>query len=244
MNKYIIFLITIFAIGLGVLFLVPGDKIQIPNLNPQVLEDYKKLDTPKIIDNQATSLTPQDPSLTPQVENKIMQDENKKEMSQLNATVSRATLNTNKGKITIEFFSKETPKTVANFIKLSQENFYDGIKFHRVIKGFMIQGGDPLTKDDSKMNYWGQGGPGYAFEDEIHSKNKNNKGTISMANSGPNTNGSQFFINVNDNNFLDTKHTVFGKVINGMDVVAKIENTPTSSDRPIEAVTINSISLE
>jgi peptidylprolyl isomerase len=104
-----------------------------------------------------------------------------------------------------------------------------------VIKDFMIQGGDPLTKDDTKMDYWGTGGPGYQFADEITTNNKNNKGTISMANSGPNTNGSQFFINTKDNNFLDTKHTVFGKVISGMDTVEAIEALQTNtSDRPMK----------
>lgn len=156
-----------------------------------------------------------------------------------------ATLKTNMGDIKIEFLSSQAPKTVENFTKLAGEGFYNGIKFHRVIKGFMIQGGDPLTKDDSKQAEWGTGGPGYKFADEITAKNRNDVGTISMANAGPNTNGSQFFINVNANNFLDTKHTVFGKVVAGMDVVTKIENTPTApGDRPLSAVVINSIVLE
>ncbi len=159
--------------------------------------------------------------------------------------VMTATLNTNKGAITIEFFDTLAPKTVENFTKLAKDGFYDGIKFHRVIKGFMIQGGDPLTKDDSKAAMWGKGGPGYQFADEISAGNKNDAGTISMANAGPNTNGSQFFINVNNNNFLDTKHTVFGKVVVGMDVVTSIENVKIgANDRPIEAVVINSITLK
>ncbi len=154
-----------------------------------------------------------------------------------------ATLHTNKGDIIIEF-SAQTPLTVDNFTTLAKKNFYDGVKFHRVIEGFMIQAGDPLTKDDAQMSSWGTGGPGYTFQDEISTENKNNIGTISMANAGPDTNGSQFFINVKNNNFLDTKHTVFGKVIAGMEVVSAIEQTPTGSgDRPIEAVVINSISI-
>lgn len=158
--------------------------------------------------------------------------------------VMKAIMSTNKGDIEIEF-GTNTPNTVENFIKLAKEGFYDGVKFHRVIKGFMIQGGDPLTKDDSKQAFWGTGGPGYKFADEITPSNKNDVGTISMANAGPNTNGSQFFINVNANNFLDTKHTVFGKVIKGMDVVTAIENTPTApGDRPIDPVVIKSITLE
>ena len=138
----------------------------------------------------------------------------------------------------------ETPLHRDNFIKLTKNKTYDGTLFHRIIKSFMIQGGDPLTKDDNQAAMWGTGGPGYKFEDEIGPDNNNEEGTISMANSGPNTNGSQFFINVNNNNFLDTKHTVFGKVTEGMDVVTAIEMTPTTpSDRPLEPVVINSITI-
>lgn len=159
--------------------------------------------------------------------------------------IMNATFHTNKGDITIELFSDATPKTVENFIKLATSGFYNGVKFHRVIAGFMIQGGDPLTKDDSQAARWGTGGPGYTFADEIHTGNANNTGTIAMANAGPNTNGSQFFINVANNNFLDTKHTVFGKVVTGMDVVSAIEQTPTGAgDRPVTPVVINSITLQ
>lgn len=154
------------------------------------------------------------------------------------------TLHTSKGDITLEMMEKEAPGTVANFAKLAKEGLYDGTKFHRVIKGFMIQGGDPQTKDDSLMSRWGTGGPGYKFADEIHANNHNAAGTIAMANAGPNTNGSQFFINVKDNNFLDTKHTVFGKVVSGMDVVQAIENVATNeTDRPLEAVVITSVTV-
>lgn len=156
----------------------------------------------------------------------------------------QATLHTNQGDITIEFYA-DAPNTVANFTKLAGEGFYNGTKFHRVIKGFMIQGGDPLSKDDSMAARWGTGGPDYKFADEIHANNKNDIGTISMANSGPNTNGSQFFINVAPNNFLDPKHTVFGKVIAGMDVVTAIEGTPTgANDRPSTPMVIESVTLK
>lgn len=159
--------------------------------------------------------------------------------------VMNATLHTNQGDITIEFLDVDAPNTVANFTKLAKSGFYDGTKFHRVIAGFMIQGGDPLSKDDSMMSRWGTGGPGYQFADEIHANNKNAIGTIAMANAGPNTNGSQFFINVANNNFLDTKHTVFGKIIAGMDVVKKIETTPTGSgDKPTSPMIIESIALQ
>lgn len=156
-----------------------------------------------------------------------------------------ATIHTSEGDITIDFLENDAPNTVANFVKLAKEGFYDGTKFHRVIKGFMIQGGDPLTKDDAMSARWGTGGPGYQFADEIHANNRNNPGTISMANSGPNTNGSQFFINVAPNNFLDPKHTVFGTVTAGMDVIAKIENTPTGAgDKPVTPMVITSITLK
>lgn len=167
-----------------------------------------------------------------------------KKLTDNNKKIMQATMHTTMGDIEIEF-GTTTPKTVENFVKLAKDGFYDGVKFHRVIKGFMIQGGDPLTKDDSQMAYWGTGGPGYKFNDELVSTNKNDIGTISMANSGPNTNGSQFFINTNANNFLDPKHVVFGKVTKGMDVVTAIENTKTGpGDRPIESMVIKSITLK
>ena len=155
-----------------------------------------------------------------------------------------ATLHTNQGDITIELFDADAPKTVANFTKLAKSGFYDGTKFHRVIPDFMIQGGDPLTKDDAQKARWGTGDPGYKFADEIHANNRNVIGTIAMANAGPDTNGSQFFINVADNNFLDAKHTVFGRVTEGIAVVQKIEGTATdASDRPIEPMVIERITV-
>ena len=166
------------------------------------------------------------------------------EKTEVTKNMTIATLHTSMGDIEIEFFDTLTPNTVANFTKLAKAGFYDGVKFHRVIKGFMIQSGDPLTKDDSKMAMWGTGGPGYQFADEVGPNNRNDVGTISMANAGPNTNGSQFFINVAANNFLDSKHTVFGRVTSGMEVVKKIENVKTGEgDRPVEAVIINSITF-
>ena len=158
--------------------------------------------------------------------------------------MSKIIFNTNLGDITIELFSDLAPATVENFLKLARGGFYDGTRFHRVIAGFMIQGGDPLTKDESQKALWGTGGPGYQFSDEIHGENYNVSGTISMANSGPNTNGSQFFINIADNNFLDAKHTVFGKVTVGMDVVRRIEDVQTEGpDRPVDGVVIERVSF-
>lgn len=139
-------------------------------------------------------------------------------------------LETTKGNITIELYS-DMPITAGNFEKLVNQGFYNGVIFHRVIDGFMIQGGDPTGT--------GMGGPGYNIKDEFTKNSKNNRGTISMANAGPNTGGSQFFINLVDNNFLDGKHPAFGKVVEGMDVVDAIGSVETdANDRPIQEVKI------
>lgn len=146
--------------------------------------------------------------------------------------MTKVKLETNYGNIVINLYS-DMPITAGNFEKLVKERFYDGTIFHRIIPGFMIQGGDPTGT--------GMGGPGYNIEDEFSHQggNKNLRGTISMANAGPNTGGSQFFINLVNNDFLDTKHPVFGRVIEGMDVVDKIAEVPTDqNDRPLEEVKI------
>ncbi len=160
-------------------------------------------------------------------------------------TIMHAILHTNKGDIGIEFFTDTAPNTVANFVKLAESGFYDSTKFHRVIKGFMDQGGDPLTKDDSKQAQWGTGGPGYTIPDEISAAHLNDAGTIAMANTGqPNSGGSQFFLNAVDNHSLDGGYTVFGKVVSGMDVVTAINNVPTdSSDRPLDPVVLTGVTL-
>ncbi|VVB70174.1 Cyclophilin type peptidyl-prolyl cis-trans isomerase/CLD [uncultured archaeon] len=139
-------------------------------------------------------------------------------------------LETSTGNITLELYS-DMPVTVGNFVSLVNKGFYDGVIFHRVIDGFMIQGGDPEGT--------GMGGPGYTIKDEFTDHNKNDRGTIAMANAGPNKGGSQLFINLVDNNFLDTKHPVFGKVIEGMDVVDAIGKVKTdANDRPLQDVLI------
>ena len=145
---------------------------------------------------------------------------------------TKVLLKTNYGDITIALYS-DMPITTGNFKTLVEKGFYDGVIFHRVIEGFMIQGGDPQGT--------GMGGPGYDIKDEFTHKggNKNNRGTISMANSGPDTGGSQFFINLVNNNFLDTKHPAFGEVVKGMDVVDKIGAVQTGQeDRPLKEVKI------
>lgn len=146
--------------------------------------------------------------------------------------ITKVNLETNYGNIVIQLY-KDMPITTGNFEKLVSQGFYDNVTFHRVIEGFMIQGGDPTGT--------GAGGPGYNIKDEFTHKggNKNNRGTISMANAGPNTGGSQFFINLADNNYLDSKHPAFGEVVSGIDVVDKISTVQTdSNDRPLKPVII------
>jgi peptidyl-prolyl cis-trans isomerase A (cyclophilin A) len=161
---------------------------------------------------------------------------------------------TSEGNFSIQLFDDLAPKTVANFTGLAEGTkewtdprtgkkstapYYNGTVFHRVIDGFMIQGGDPLGQ--------GTGGPGYKFADEFHPKAKHTKaGILSMANAGPNTNGGQFFITLDQTPWLDNKHSVFGEVVNGMDVVRKIGSTQTSKpgDRPVKPITIQSVTIE
>jgi len=141
-------------------------------------------------------------------------------------------LKTSMGDIILQLY-EDMPITAGNFQKLVEKGFYDGTVFHRIISGFMIQGGDPTGT--------GCGGPGYAIKDEFTRKNKNDRYTISMANAGPNTGGSQFFINLVNNNFLDSKHPVFGKVVEGLDVVDALGKVKTgANDKPIKEVKIES----
>jgi len=163
-----------------------------------------------------------------------------------------AQFETSLGNFTVELFDTKAPKTVANFVGLAEgttewkhpgtgerhkKPFYDGIIFHRVIKGFMIQGGDPLGQ--------GFGGPGYQFEDEFHPDLRHDRtGVLSMANAGPNTNGSQFFITLGPTPHLDKRHSVFGAVVKGLDVVEKIGQTPTDrQDRPTTPVVMNKVTI-
>lgn len=154
-----------------------------------------------------------------------------------------AMIKTSLGDIKVKFSSTSTPVTVTNFLQLATNKFYDGIRFHRVIKGFMIQAGDPLSKDDAAQNSWGTGGPGYKFNDELAGSEKYSQGTLAMANAGPNTNGSQFFIvTASPAAQLPASYTVFGQVVSGIDVALKIENVKTvTPDRPADNVTITSI---
>ena len=150
--------------------------------------------------------------------------------------MTNATLHTNHGPIEVELFDEDAPKTVENFRKLAEDGFYDGVTFHRVIPDFMIQGGDPTGT--------GMGGPGYTFEDEIN-EHKVERGALAMANAGPNTNGSQFFIvTAEATPWLDGKHTVFGRVLEGMDVVDRISEAKRDrNDKPVEDIRIERVEL-
>jgi len=145
-------------------------------------------------------------------------------------------MHTNHGAIELELFDDDAPKTVENFRKLAADGFYNGVSFHRVIRDFMIQGGDPTGT--------GSGGPGYTFEDEFN-EHKIERGALAMANAGPNTNGSQFFIVTTDAApWLDGKHTVFGRVTAGMEAVDSIEGTDTNAaDKPVADAVIQRIEL-
>src|SRR6195952_1147968 len=150
--------------------------------------------------------------------------------------MSTANMNPSHGTIALELFDKDAPETVANFRKLATDGFYEGLTFHRIIKDFMVQAGCPVGN--------GTGGPGYEFDDEIND-HKIVKGALAMANAGPNTNGSQFFIVTADEApWLDGKHTVFGKVTEGEDVLERLNNVPTGgADRPLTPVLISAIEL-
>ncbi len=151
---------------------------------------------------------------------------------------SIAKFNTNKGDFSIELFEEKAPSTTGNFIKLAKNGFYNGLTFHRVIEGFMIQGGCPEGT--------GRGGPGYKIKDEFHPDLKHDsKGILSMANAGPNTGGSQFFITLAPTPWLDRRHAVFGKVKDGINIVEEISRLKTGrNDKPLQEVIINSIKIE
>ena len=167
--------------------------------------------------------------------------------------MTRVRLQTSEGDVIIELFTEEMPITAGNFLKLVDDGYYDGLHFHRVIQGFMLQGGCPHSRDPNSPRC-GTGGPGYSIQDEHldSAKFSNEVGTLSMANSGPNSGGSQFFVNTKHNSFLDwwdrgtdSKHPVFARVVEGMDVVGAIEHTPTGAgDRPVNPVQMISVARE
>ena len=156
----------------------------------------------------------------------------------------KGVIDTNFGKIVIEFFPEDAPKTVENFVKLAKASFYDGMLFHRVIPGFMIQGGDPNTKSNNRRA-WGTGGPGYTIKAEFNSRS-HERGIVSMARAqDPDSAGSQFFIVVKDSKFLDKQYTVFGKVVEGMDVADKIVNLKRDgNDAPLQDAKMNKVYID
>lgn len=173
----------------------------------------------------------------------------KEEPKSVSATNEVAIIETSKGDMVIEFWPEVAPKTVENFKKLARDKFYDGTAFHRIMKGFMIQGGDPLTKDKTKEAMWGTGDPGYKIKAEFN-KRSHQRGVISMARSkDPDSAGCQFFICHGDASFLDNQYTAFGTLLRGDDVLEKIATTPTGrgsggeSSKPLERVEVKSIKI-
>lgn len=206
------------------------------------------VDSGQLSKSDSSKTNTQDNSINNQ---KTMDNKTEKPSDDLTGKYAGVVMKTNMGDITLKLYGEASPVTVNNFLNLAKSDYYDGIKFHRVIRDFMIQGGDPLTKDDKLMNRWGTGGPGYSIDDEYIDGLSNVRGTISMANAGPNTGGSQFFINLVNNTNLDwdkqpttSKHPVFGEVVKGLDVVDAIAVLETDGrDRPVDAVIIEDIEL-
>lgn len=211
-------------------------------LQPQGVEELKKqasdvsLTTEPIKKTETLQATSSQVT-TPEPPTKTMEDKK----------YTSATITTNKGIIEVTFDTNK-PITVANFGKLSSEKFYDGVRFHRVIKNFMIQTGDPLSKDMVNVDSWGTGGPGYKFNDENVGNETYPQGTVAMANSGPNTNGSQFFIVTGADGYTPPSpaYTVFGHVTKGLDVAEAIQNVPTTGrpyDRPLQEVVVEKVEV-
>ena len=220
--------------------LLPKNAIPPAKAAPARNESAPISPAPEAAPTEETSTSP----TTQDTEKKETENQNttkKEDDSSLIRKYDGAVIKTTKGDITVKFYNDDAPKTVENFFKLASENFYDGIRFHRVIKGFVIQVGDPNSKDDNWTDD-GQGGPGYTFADEINS-HKLIEGSVAMANAGPNTNGSQFFIlTAKSAPLLDGKYTNFGEVTDGMDAVRKIEDMKTNeNDHPLENIEIKSV---
>lgn len=234
---YSVIVILIIVLG-SVAYFLQG-RINLPQV--QVITDDA------IINNATTSYSFKK-SIIPIKNNTTEKESNSKSTTtdmQLPENITSATITTNKGVIEITF-STNTPETVKNFATLALNHFYDGTRFHRVIRDFMIQGGDPLSKDLLNKDRWGTGGPGYTFKDEINTNDQFPQGTIAMANSGPNTNGSQFFIvtAITGTPWLIGKHTVFGHVTSGLETALKIQDMQTDgADRPLQDVIVEKIEI-
>lgn len=227
-NKYSIIIALIFLS-----LILNGCIFRSPSVQP-TFDEYKK----------ASQYSPnQKPSAANPAESSANSNDSMPNNETAALAFNQATLKTNLGDITFKFYP-ESPRTVANFIKLAKNGFYDGVKFHRVIKDFMAQTGDPNSKDNDWSND-GQGGPGYQFDDEINN-HKLVRGSVAMANAGPNTNGSQFFIvTAEATPWLDGKHTNFGEITSGLDVLDKIAAAKTNNDdHPLQDIIINSMELK
>jgi len=204
----------------------------------------KPLPAPEDFSNAAADISNQKPAAGKSVANANQMSTAVPQADPNYNKIMNATIKTSLGEIKVELYGDKTPVTAGNFAKLAEAGFYNGIKFHRVIKGFMIQGGDPLTKDDSMKTRWGTGGPGYQFADEKFS-GEYTRGTLAMANSGPNTNGSQFFI-MHKDYALPPSYVIFGKVVAGLDVVDKIAELPTNpaNDMPLTPPVIERVTID
>jgi cyclophilin family peptidyl-prolyl cis-trans isomerase len=222
----------------------------VPNVNQnnmgndinQRLDEIKNGRTPKVKPTESAT-DPNAQSQQSQAQGQAQDPDQKINLEDLASQFSHALIKTNFGDIKVELYAKESPLTVNNFLNLAKKGFYNDTKFHRVIPNFMIQGGDPNSKDDDWSND-GIGGPGYKFQDEFNDR-KLAKGSLAMANSGPNTNGSQFFIVTAESTpWLDGKHTNFGQVVEGMDAVLKIEKVKVNeNDHPTDDVVVKGIEL-
>ncbi|MFM2374707.1 MAG: peptidyl-prolyl cis-trans isomerase [Candidatus Parcubacteria bacterium] len=234
----IAFLVTIVVIS-GLATFVAWQNGELSRLT--AVETYEDVEVPFALKN--ADKVPTDTKKEPEVPN--AQNTNPNEASMNQATPNPViTMSTSQGDISIELFMDTMPVTAGNFLKLVKEGFYNGTKFHRVIDGFMVQGGDPNTKSEDASRY-GQGGPGYAIKDEFAPGLSNVRGTLSMANSGPNTGGSQFFINLVPNTYLDGKHPVFGRVVSDMSIVDKISLVPRNErDVPLEPVVLTKVAVK
>jgi cyclophilin family peptidyl-prolyl cis-trans isomerase len=248
MKKSNIFFVTILLGMLLGLLLLQGCKGGSSNGQEEQEEQKEKtIILPPLVEPTLQSTGETDNKKDKELDKEKNKEEKKEENKDSNNKVNKDTgekmnrhaiIETNLGIIDIELFEKRAPITTGNFIKLAQKGFYDGVIFHRVIPSFMIQGGDPDGR--------GTGGPGYAIQDEFHPELRHNKpGILSMANAGPNTGGSQFFITVAATPFLDNKHAVFGVVSKGMDVVEKIVNTDRDgNDKPLKDVIMEKVSIQ
>ena len=208
------------------------------------MENYDDSDVMSKINDLKNKEANQEQSQQANKINNNQMTENNSTLLDLAQEYSSAIIKTNLGDIKVKFYSEVSPLTVNNFLNLAKDGFYDNTRFHRVINDFMIQGGDPNSKDLSKKNLWGTGDPGYKFADEFNNE-KLIRGSLAMANSGPDTNGSQFFIVTAESTpWLDGKHTNFGEITSGMDIVEKIEAIKTDGrDCPLEDVIIENIEL-